>query len=252
MKSRWKTYLFYGSLILVGGGLIYILVETVRAKNTGFETKTLWDWMELLIIPLFLAGGVFYLNRSEKEIERKTAEERAKLEREIAQDGQQEATLQAYLDRMTELLLNENLRTTQKEEVRNVARIRTLTILRGLDVKRRGLVLLFLQEAKLIHRGDTVVDLSGATMEDADLIFADLIDTQLLGVNLQGACLQGAYLQGACLQGANLHNANLLGADLRDSILQDTYLQGANISNEQLATVKSLKGATMPDGTKHE
>ena len=64
MKPTWKKYLLYASLIIVGGGLILLLVETIRAKNTGFETKTLWDWMELLVIPFVLAGGAFYLNRS--------------------------------------------------------------------------------------------------------------------------------------------------------------------------------------------
>src|SRR5687767_12948774 len=41
--------------------------------------KTLWDWMELLIIPLFLAVGVYILQRSESA-----------MEREIAADRQQE------------------------------------------------------------------------------------------------------------------------------------------------------------------
>ena len=45
----------------------------------------------IVIIPFVLAGGAFYLNRSERAIERKTAEDRAKLERELATDRQQEA-----------------------------------------------------------------------------------------------------------------------------------------------------------------
>lgn len=105
MKSTWKTYLLYASLVIVGGCLVFILVETVRAKNTGFETKTLWDWMELLIIPLVLAIGAFFLNRSERATERETTNKRAELEREIAKDRQQEAALQAYLDRMSDCCL---------------------------------------------------------------------------------------------------------------------------------------------------
>lgn len=35
-------------------------------------------------------------------------------------------------------------------------------------------------------------------------------------------------------------------------LLQGTDLYGAAVTNEQLATAKSLKGATMPAGTKHE
>src|SRR5688572_13260641 len=130
MKRAWKTYLLYGSVIVVGGILAYILIETMRAKNTGFETKTLWDWMELLIIPAVLAGGAFYLQQAEHAVERKAVEDREKLERKIAElranferevatDRQQEATLQVYLDRMAELLLDKKLRTSQNGEVRN-------------------------------------------------------------------------------------------------------------------------------------
>jgi hypothetical protein len=76
MKPDWKKYLLYGSLIIVGGGLIFIFVETVKAKNTGFETKTLRGRMELLVIPLVLAGSGFLLNCSEKEVERNGTYER--------------------------------------------------------------------------------------------------------------------------------------------------------------------------------
>src|SRR5262245_4227897 len=102
MKPTWKTYLLYASLLIIAGSFSYMLIETVRLKNTGFETKTLWDWMDLLIIPAVLAIGAFVLNRSERAVERQVAEDRAKLEREIATDRQQEAALQAYIDRISD------------------------------------------------------------------------------------------------------------------------------------------------------
>jgi hypothetical protein len=322
MKSSWKQYLFYASLIIVGGSLLYILVETVRAKNTGFETKTLWDWMQLFIIPLFLAGGAIILNRSEKNIERQRAEERGNLEREIAIDRQQEAALQSYLDRMTELLLKEKLRTARNKEVRNVARIRTLTVLRGLDGTRKGFVLRFLYEAGLITKERPIVDLDRADLRSANMQDVNLQDVSLIGCNLKNANLLYANLNGAILSRSNLSSVNLFGAnlqraDLREANLQDAdlkvanlesaiiqmvalsrarmlranlshvnlqnsdlqnadlkgaNLEGANlggatlnhvdlkdadltnakVTSEQLSTARSLKGAIMPDGTKHE
>src|SRR5215211_3280317 len=126
MRKKWKTY----SLYVAALGIflfLYILFETVRLKNTGFQAKTLWDWMELLVVPLFLAGGALYLQRSERAVER-----------EIAIDRQQEAALQSYLDRMAELLLKEKLRTSKNKEVRDVAKIRTFSVLFGLDERRKG------------------------------------------------------------------------------------------------------------------
>ena len=115
MKPALKKYWIYISIAIVVGVLLFLIEETVRAKTTGSEVKTLWDWMELLIIPLFLAGGAFFLNRSEKEIERQTVENHAKLEREIAIDRQQVDALQSYLDRMANLLLIDKLRTTKNK-----------------------------------------------------------------------------------------------------------------------------------------
>ncbi len=49
-----------------------------------------------------------------------------------------------------------------------------------------------------------------------------------------------------------LVNADLSGADLSDADLSYVDLTGALVTEEQLAKCKSLKGATMPDGSKHD
>jgi hypothetical protein len=272
------------------GNLVVILIQTMNAKNTGFETKTLWDWMELLVIPLVLALGAFYLQRSERAIERKAAEDRAKLARELANDRQQEAALQAYLDRMADLILKDRLRVIDTEEVRNVARIRTLTVLRGLDGRRKGIVVLFLYEAGLIA-GKPIIDLDGADLTGIELTGANLRSVNLSKTNLSKAFMAHVDLTGAIPDNATVTNARLAYAVLRDATLQETYLDGtdlrrsilqkakltkaslvgtlltyanleeadfslanlrhATVEEEQLATVKSLRGTAMPNGTMH-
>jgi hypothetical protein len=111
------------------------------------HAKTLWDWLGLLLVPLVLAVGGYFLTRSENryalQLQERRDEEARKLEAERAQD----AALQAYLDQMTQLLLHEKLplRTSQPDdEVRSVARARTLTALGVLDGLRKRTVLQFL------------------------------------------------------------------------------------------------------------
>jgi len=74
--AAWKRYLLFGSFTLLVKILAFVLIQTIREKTTGFETKTLWDWMELLIIPLVLAGGALLLNRSGRNLERHIAADR--------------------------------------------------------------------------------------------------------------------------------------------------------------------------------
>ena len=277
MKSKLKKYSRYAVFVIVGGGLLFGLVEITITKKTGFETKTLWDWLELLIIPAFLAGGVFFLNRSEREIER-----------EIAADRQRESVLQSYFDQIAELLLKEKLRTTKRKDVRDLARTRTLSVLRELDENRKGLLFRFLKEANLIEKEKNIVWLSEADLSNANLGNTnDFVVLKSGSINLDGANLRGANLSHAIwsestfrfanlksanlshallndviLSNANLSDANLNCAYLCDAILHDANLIGADlsgadlsyakVSEKQLASAKSLKGATMPDGTKHE
>lgn len=100
----------------------------VVGKNSS---KTLWDWMELLIIPFVLTIGLWLLNKKEKQ-----DEEAHDLEKF------QESALQHYLDKLSDLMINKDLKN---QRVREVARARTFVTLKILDGKRKGLLLIFCQ-----------------------------------------------------------------------------------------------------------
>jgi hypothetical protein len=87
--------------------------------------------MGLLIVLFVFAGDTLYLYRSNRETKRNRAGENAKLEREITTVRQQDAAFQSYLDPMAGLLQEKNLRTSDNEEVRNVAKTQTLSVLDG-------------------------------------------------------------------------------------------------------------------------
>jgi uncharacterized protein HemX len=50
--------------------------------------KTLWDWMQLLLIPVILAIGGFWLNQIQNERAQRTTQQQAELERELTRDNQ--------------------------------------------------------------------------------------------------------------------------------------------------------------------
>jgi len=250
---------------------------------TGFRGKTLWDWLELFIIPGVLAFGLLWFDLAENERARKAEQKRAETQLNVEDQRAKESALQLYLDRMTALLLERHLRTSERnDEVRSVARARTLTVLSQLDGKRKGFLLRFLYESGLISvskpiitlgggiLGETTVnetvlsraDLTGAELSRVfltegyltrvHLIGADLHGSHLDKANLIGADLREANLTGASLKGAKLSSADLRGAKLNGANLSEANLRSAKITSEQLANVKSLTGATMPDGTKHD
>src|SRR6266700_249485 len=127
----------------------------ISGTNAGTTTRTeeyqpgkaLWDWLQLLIIPLVLAIAALLFNlantHTEQDIaakryeqdqditakryeqDQKIAAKRYEQDQKIALDKQREDLLQTYLDRMSELLLKEKLSSSEaRPEPRNVARVR--------------------------------------------------------------------------------------------------------------------------------
>src|SRR5258708_36531831 len=108
------------SWVGVNGGYNKITTtNTLHGTTTTTEqpvTKTLWDWLQLLIIPAVLAVGgyVFTYTTSRNDQaaiekrtidEREAAEKRAQTEREIAQDYQHQTALKEYFEKISHLLL---------------------------------------------------------------------------------------------------------------------------------------------------
>jgi hypothetical protein len=273
-----------GCILIIALLVVIVMVYLFNVNVPGLRGKTLWDWLQLLIVPLALAvvALVFQLAnaRTERQIaqqryeqDKQIAAERYENDQYIALDKQRDDLLQTYLDRMSELLLKENLRTSPSEEVQNVARVRTITVLTQLNARRIGYVFTFLREAGLMSTtsNDNAVSLSHADLYEINWSRAKLIQANLSRANLGGAGLSEAILVRADLSYAHLFQADLSGADLMEANLSYAYLSEANLSRtnlrradlsgadlskakvteEQLKKAKSLKGATMPDGSIH-
>jgi uncharacterized protein YjbI with pentapeptide repeats len=227
-----------------------------------FGGKTLWDWLQLLIVPVVLSliTVVFAWQQDirQDQIENK----RAEAERELAKERAQDEALQAYLDQMSRLMLEEHLRNSDADsELRTLARARTLTMLESVDPDRKTEVMRFLVEAVLVQSvggKNPIIELSSADLHNIDLrpsgaerndtnpldIASGLEEfdghrTVLIGMDLHGAALDGANLKGAALPGANLseaslHYTDLRRADLSNADLSRADLEGADLSNADL------------------
>lgn len=178
--------------------------------------KTWWDWLDLIAIPLTLALIAVYFDTQLKERDEKTSNEQKEREENISRDREEQAALQKYLDAMTHLLLEKGLLTSGEDSnVRNIAQARTHTVLHNLNGKRRGSVVRFLQESKLIR----IRDPKKAYFKDPKLY--------LSGANLRKAELNGLYLSKVSLTGVILEEADLRGADLSEADLRRATLKGA-------------------------
>jgi hypothetical protein len=247
--------------------IVSVMVEQIGKQAAGEKQgrkpwtlrevggKTLWDWLQLLIVPVVLSLITVAFAWQQDTRQQRIENQRAEAERELAEQRAQDEALQAYLDQMSTLVLEKDLlkaRGNPSSEVITLARARTLTVLERLDPSRKTQVARYLMEAKLV-RGAVEFPRPKTITSIPPVI-------SLRRANLQGADLseRRAELSESDPRGS-LVVTNLVAADLEDADLKDVDLTGANlegaegVTNEVLEQqAASLEAATMPNGQKYE
>jgi uncharacterized protein YjbI with pentapeptide repeats len=216
-----------------------------------FGGQTVWDWLHLLsalAIPVVLAVAGLWFTAQLDERQRSIENKRAQAERELAEQRAQDEALQAYLNQMSQLMLDRKLlEATQGDPVHTLAQARTSTVILRLDAEHNESVTRFLIDSELAVRREasarllSEITLSQATLRDAHLPNADLSDA-----DLGNADLSSAILGSADLSDANLGNADLSDADLSEADLSGAILGSADLSNAFLGGA-DLSGAILPN-----
>jgi len=100
--------------IFVFGGLmvISIMLCLYHQEWTGFKGKTLWDWLDLFLIPLVL---VLFIPGAHWVV-RKAQERQAKMELEIARDYQREEMMKNYIEYVTGLILEKKFGSQEGQD----------------------------------------------------------------------------------------------------------------------------------------
>jgi uncharacterized protein YjbI with pentapeptide repeats len=228
---------------------------------------TLRNWLPIvgaLLVSLVIALGIWGITWQLEKLEN----QRAKAKRELAEQRAQDEALQAYLDQMSQLILDRKLLEVEQghpvhepgDPVHTLAQARTSTAILSLDAKHNESVTHFLitsglsvrtKDSARLLRGSTLshatlsgahlpnADLGDAELSGADLSNALLLNANLIGVDLSGADLSNALLDNADLvahlPNADLSGANLIGADLSEANLFSADLSDANLIGADLS-----------------
>lgn len=244
-NAWWITFIIWAVITLL---LVVAFRRGMWLSWVGFRQKTVWDWLELLGVPLSLAILGYLLQQQQQ----RQAMALAQQQRDQAAEEEKEEILQTYFDRISVLLIDKDILAlalhqntfsarapvdVERERVdaaRDVVRARTLSILRRFqdDPLRKTSVIRFLIESEVISK--LKIDLSGSSLSGADLS----------GAALSGVSLQNADLSGVNLSWANLREADLCGADLSSANLSHTNLSQALLAGASLKHA-DLNGAAL-------
>ena len=228
--------------------------------------KTLWDWLQLLLVPVVLAIVAFAFNAGQ-----------ASINQQIQDQSKQEQVINDYLNQMSTILLQSKLHSSQPgDPIRALAQASTLAALGRLDSEHKNIIVLFLYRADILkyhyykHKemecGDPKVlkkqftdenpiitlsqgHLEGVTINDLGLSCIDLHNVYLQGSNFSASVLDRADLglslaANADFSNTSMNSANLYYLDLEDANLQGAKLQSANMNGICLSHAR-LNGADL-------
>jgi len=96
-----------------------LIIVAYSYEWTGFPGKTIWNWLDLLIVPAAVAVGVLLLDQRQRKRDQQAESDRRRreqvmedLQRErvlaVEDERAQDTAMQAYLDRMSQLLLDKD------------------------------------------------------------------------------------------------------------------------------------------------
>jgi len=213
-RHWWRNRNLLWAVIVIFAVWILILVSIIVDDIRGQQEVGFWEWVGVLIIPVVLSAGAALLTNAQTQRELTSTHLRA-----------QDEALQLYLDQVSNLLVDKELRGKPPgSDLYKLAQARTLAVLLKLDRSRKRQPLKLIAQLELISKDNPLLSLRNAGLDGADLHEVTLLD-----VSLREADLRGADLTGANLRGSDLTWADLRGADLTRAVLANASLAHANL-----------------------
>ena len=246
-----------------------------------FGSRSLWDWLTLLFIPMALAvvglqiSAIFNAQRSDGEIEKTRFEATERylthlasdtvlpLRPDVSSQGETKTTADS-----SGTAANQGKRGCGPSRPEGVtassltlALANSLTHLRkssqGDKQVQKKIILEYLNNRKLIRNGSNVISLEHADMSSGDFYYANLTNACLNNImfadsipspdsasDFRFANLSDSDLSGSNLGRANLRNAKLIGSDLtRSTSLFEADLRGADLTSAKLDKTTSMSRA---------
>jgi hypothetical protein len=267
---RWVAMITALALLAgVVGVILYGYLDRPKPDWIDVADKTVWDWLEVLIVPAALAIGVYWLNRRQakrerdqqrsREAEREATEEAWKnRELEVENQRAQDVALQAYLEQMSKLMIDhglwsqsmaDNVGDAPEGEGQALIRDARAFIQRNKRASARREHKPQLDSVSAVARALTLTVLPRLDSERKRSVVQFLYESSLIDkpnpvISLEGADLRGVNLHRAKLQGADLRNANLESANLTVVNLEGADLLNANLKGTDLRTGR-LRGANL-------
>lgn len=237
---------------------------------TGFKRKKLWDFMQLLLVPIFFGIAGFLAQNWLASWQQALNDQSHAIDQVLSIDKERQDILSRYLDQMADSLKDGLLTAEPGTEKFIIAQARTVTVLQSLDKDRQRIVIQFLKSSKL-NQPDRGHEVNGTEkdqigklrplLHQAKMEYAQLPNSYLNSVSLDEADLTWANLGckqqqdnkdycsdwgGASLNKTSLLRANLTRILLKYAALKDSYFHETNFTKADL-TASDFTGSDLTE-----
>lgn len=238
--------------------------------------KTLWNLLEVLIIPVFVAVAIWYLDRQDNQRKEKIADNERKQRTILAQNERMQAVLTDFIEKVSDLILvYEQSNPRNRKHVRNIIHARVIDAAKELDENRKAQVFEFLhtlgrltplKSGPRLHNvlaneedhqssendynfqipqkpdgnyqrfPDSILDRVDFSKIRLKDIRSEPID--ISGVRMQDAVVENADFSNCILRGVRFDRAQFDNIQLIDSILDFSYWQQSKIKKSKFTNAK--------------
>ncbi len=204
-------------LLYIGIGvlLIFLFIYLYDQPWTGFgkgvgnnvqsnSPKTLWDWLELIIVPISLSLIAWFFKKSE-----------IKTEKAISLEKNREGELYSFYDYVQNIHFSTDLNDNRtKEMVSVLASARAKVIIGNLDVKRKASFIKFLYEVGFINIDGPIIvfdrpDFSGINLDNNSLFKMTIRGADFSNSSFEFSTLSFSIFSGSCFSKSSFYFAQL-------------------------------------------
>lgn len=212
------------TLIIIFLSLLIGLIIFIHWED--FKSKTIWDWLTLLIIPLSVGVGALYFQHIQKKREIKQSEANTEKKLRIVNEQHLVSNYKYFFDKMLDFILMPDFDKSKK--IILAIQVLTLSSFRKFDGTRKAEALDFLNEAKLLDK----IKLNGLNLDDAviknsEFFKLDFSKSRFHNLTLLSSNFKYSKLNNCRFLNSNLTGMNLQNCDLTNVIFEKTILKGS-------------------------
>lgn len=201
--------------------------------NIKYTKKTLWDWMDLIIIPITIIIISYLFKEYEKNKDSKIEEEKF-----------QNQSMESFIDIISDLIIkNDLLKSNVKNDIFTLIETRIKFVLEILDGSRKGQLLQFLLNIGLI-KPNSKLALNAVNFDNAMLDGIILNNIEIKGVYFRYSSINNSDLSNSNFNGCDFSNANLSNSKVENCDFSYAFFNNACLKNMNLTKV-NFEGADL-------